>query len=496
MIGDNTFILLTLIVILLCILVYTIVVGYGKTKHLNAIKHQQQSIPQFSVDIHFDPFPQKVDISNQHDCNAENLRLCDINDATTLFGCKELVVRCHHFDKDTEYIRNNVSTTIPANKKPNEGYALAITVISDACNAYHGDLTLVALNTESREYMLICLCKNPGYIGNKDILGNCTTPFICNGQIDNINKPLAEINCACRNTEQSSRYADGVPVCKELLVHEANSRYQDWSHLVTWSSNRLLATTNFNPTITDNINSSVLLDPCRNAIDKPTEHIPNGHFDSILNTCNFTNYGYPISNGLLRFKDPNDTKQDLISNDAALSTSHYNYIRFSDNIAGKRRIYGLGLANLKQSIFNRDTPVTVIPPSGLLMGRNNQINITTKNQMIAPRCTALWPTYHCRMDEYYDHRQQNLPVPGHSEIPPTFLWNTDEWNTSEETFRYGVPFVLNAPSVNNERFLRMKNTKQYGVVWVLPNAYAPYNRNGILQFQDSDAFEIHKRVVT
>lgn len=491
MIDANTFILLTLVVILLCILVYTIAVGYGKIK-----KQNQQNIPRFSVDIHFDPFPQKVDVNNQHYCNAENLRLCDMNDPTTLFGCKELVVRCHHFDKNTEYIRNNVSTTIPANTKPNEGYALAITIISEACNAYHGDLTLVALDAESLEYMLICLCKNPGYIGNKDILGNCTTPFICNGQIDDIDKPLSEINCKCGNTEQSQRYADGVPVCRELLVHEANARYKDWSHLISWSSDRLLATTNFNATISDNINSSILLDPCRNALDNPTKHIPNSQFDPIQKTCLFKNFGYPVSNGMLRFNDTTDGKQDLISNDAALSTSHYNFIRFGDNIAGKRRIYGLGLSGLEQSIFNRDTPVIVIPPTGLLMGSNNQINITTNRQMIAPRCTATWPTYHCQMDEYYDHRQQSLPVAGHREIPPLFIWDTEEWNTSEETFRYGVPFVLNAPSINNERFLKMQNTKQYGVLWVAPNAPPPYNRSGILQFKDAEAFKIHKNVIT
>lgn len=496
---NSSLVIFILIVILICILIYTIIVGNQKEKQLKLLNEQRQALHKFSVDIEFNPFPRKINVSNKYDCNAENLRLCDINDSSTLFGCKELIVRCHHFDKDIEYVRNNISTTIPANKTPNEGYALSITVISEACNAYHGDLTLVALDTETNEYMLLCICKNPGYIGNTNILGNCSTPFICNGRIDDINKPLNKIHCKCSEIEKATRYDDGLPVCKEMTVNDANNALEDWTHLVPWSSNRVLQIANFNPTITDNLHVKYLLDPCRNSLDRPTFEIRNGKFDAIANTCHFTDFGFPVSNGMLRFKPiDSDNTENLISNDGALSTSKYMFIRFSDNIAGKRRIYGLGLTNLKQAIATGGTTsVVVVPPNGLLMGDQRQINISTARQMIAPKCSVFWPFYHCRMTENFGHKEHGLSVGGYEECPQSLLWKKEEWNDANETFRYGVPFKLYSPSLDNRHFLKWPSTRNYGIVWVSSTSSRyPYQKSGIVQFESPESYNIHKSVVT
>jgi hypothetical protein len=110
---------------------------------------------------------------------------------------------------------NGEKILIPKNNDANEGYAMSIGHLADACNPYHGDLVLIAADNDGRDHMLVCQCKNPGFIGNDHILGNCEDVRICDdGKIDDINRPLAMINCVCSSdTYQISdrEEVQGVP---------------------------------------------------------------------------------------------------------------------------------------------------------------------------------------------------------------------------------------------------------------------------------------------
>jgi hypothetical protein len=76
-----------------------------KTKPLS---FDDPEVEKFNLDVYYDPYPREIDIWNQYDCNPKSLKICLIDDPTTLLGCKELVVRCVHFDKDTEYHNGTV----------------------------------------------------------------------------------------------------------------------------------------------------------------------------------------------------------------------------------------------------------------------------------------------------------------------------------------------------------------------------------------------------
>lgn len=458
----------------------------------------QKDIPTFSVDdVEFDPFPLTINIENQYDCNAKNLKLCDINDPTTLFGCKELIVKCHHFEKDTEFINNNESTIIPKNKSPTEGYALAITTISESCNPYHGDLTLVTANAESNEYMLICTCKNPGYIGNDDLLGNCTTVYICNGQIDDIDKPLKNINCICDSRQKNVRYDDGLPVCKNLTVREANEMFSDddWSNIVPWNSNRQIATSDFNKTIAGNLKTSRLLDPCRNSLHDTTIEIPNARYDSSNGTCMLKSYGFPVSNGLLDFRAAN-SEPDIpgVSVDAVLATGEYESVRVCDNIAGVRRITGIIVSGLPFSDDMKNTPVVLAPKAGIGFNNTSQIGIIAKpKNFIAPKCTGFWPTYECILDNYYGSTYNGLPFPGSRGCPNAFLWGTDSWNNAERMVANGVKKNNRGLTFDNSAFSKVSHIKPYGIQWVSTSSK---QSNGVLEFLEQYDYNIHKKVLT
>ncbi|UBZ25617.1 PIF-1 [Carcinus maenas nudivirus] len=168
---------------------------------------------KFSYDIHFNSAPDNIDITNPYECTATNLKKCDINNPFSCVGCKSLISRCINFVKDTKYIDSNgVETIIPKNDSNHEGYCLTQINPSQACNPYHGDLVLVQTDPDSIESMLYCECKNPGYIGKTHIDGACDEAFICDGKVEDINKPLNEINCVC-NDELIPEIINNTPSC-------------------------------------------------------------------------------------------------------------------------------------------------------------------------------------------------------------------------------------------------------------------------------------------
>jgi len=477
-----------LLILVICILIYIVVVS--KTK-LKPMIYKDVDIPKFTTNISYDPYPETVEIENRHDCNIEHLHVCDMNDPTTLFGCKELVVRCHHFDKDIEYIQNRETTTIPKNSSPNEGYALAITSIADSCNANHGDLILVTTDPTTNEYAMLCNCKNPGYIGNDHILGNCTTVYICNGKIDDINQPLANINCECDMGSKSMRYDDGLPVCREMTIKEANEKYDDWTSLVTFNSDRQLDIQNFNATVRGNLKIKKLLNPCTNSIHDTTIAIDSAEFNNINNECRLTDYGYPISTGMLEYKPTNT--DETASIDGVLATGKYLRVRFSDNINRIRRLYGLVVKGLKFHDEFKDTEIALVPRAGLTLGTKGSFLIKpNENQFVAPSCEGNWPKYSCYLNEYYKYMELGLMFPGSRDCPSSFLWDREFWDTCEFLVRTSVRTEGRGLVLNNEKFQKLHQIRPYGLQWSSQSTIP----SGVLSFVSSDDYNIHKNTIT
>nr|DBA13104.1 TPA: Per os infectivity factor 1 [Oryctes rhinoceros nudivirus] len=485
----NTIFGIVSILIVICIIIAIVLTSNNK---IHELTFEQKAIPKFSIDLQFDPYPQVVNIENQYDCNVHSLRVCDINDSTTLFGCKELIVRCHHFDEDTPFIENNETLTIPKNQTADEGYALAITTISDACNPYHGDMTLVTANSDASEYMLICTCKNPGYIGNESLLGNCTSVFICNGKVDDVNKPLNEINCVCESRQKTIRYDDGLPVCKDLLVHEANELYDDWSNIVPWSSFRQLETSNFNPTISGNLKTSRLLDPCRSSIHDTSIEILNASYDSVRKQCSLTDNGFPVVNGLLRFSS---TEKAYVGASAVLATGGYEFIRFSDNLAGQRHIIGIVSRGLKFSDKYKNTTTVVHPTNGLSLGHSTALSVKSKTKFVGPACYGSWPTYSCSSIEERDsYITSGLALPRGRVCPGAFLWSRSDWDDHEFlVVRSATQNIQDGYSLSTTKLTSLDDIDPYGIQW---STQTSSEYTGLLRFLNSADYSIHKQTIT
>lgn len=469
------------------ILIYALFIGYN----LQLFKNQNVAtteLYEFNVDVEFKQ-QTSVDIENNYDCNAKSLHTCDINDASTLFGCRELTVRCQHFDKDTEFKENGKIFIIPKNTTKTEGYALAITNVAESCNPYHGDLVLVTLNSNSNDYMLICSCKNPGYIGNVSLLGSCENVFICDGKIDNINKPLDKINCQCDKHEHSLRYNDGLPTCKPLLVKEANELYDDWSNYVDWISDRKININIFNKTIQQNLKTSVLLNPCASSVHDLSEKIPNGRYSSVTKTCVFENYGYPVRNGLL-----NDSKTKFSPVDGGLNTGEYDSIRVSGNVAGVKQ-FGAIKATMN---FYDGKMADMIVPNDITVGQNTQLDIKIINNNVwGPSCEVRsafafrWNCWLRNQPRYYD---KNIPRFGFSPLPD--LWSQRElWNATETAFNDSFYIdTLTGVHVNQRRLNDSEHigysTLGYGL------KLSKRGNGGLISLSNEDDWKLHYNTIT
>lgn len=219
--------LIIFIVIAIIFLIFTIFLKISLITFNNQFSEKIESnknaileLERFSFKIYFDPPKSTIDITNPYTCTPQDLKICELSNQSSCIGCKNLITTCIHFDVDTKYIDfDGAELTIPANTTEDEGYCLVQNNPSQTCNPYHGDLVLVQLEPDSTESMLFCECKNPGYIGKLELNGACDTVFICDGNIDDINKPLAEINCIC-NEQSTNSNENNVPVCLPKKVKD------------------------------------------------------------------------------------------------------------------------------------------------------------------------------------------------------------------------------------------------------------------------------------
>nr|AHW98293.1 PIF-1 [Nilaparvata lugens endogenous nudivirus] len=482
-----------IILLIIIVLVLSLVLANDRVQPIVGADFE---IPEFSVPVHWDPYPDVVEIENKIDCNLQSLHVCKLDDPTTLFGCRELAVRCHHFSEDVNYYENGNSTIIPKNKVENEGYALAITSLADSCNLYHGDLVLVDKNPNTNEYMLICNCKNPGYIGNEDILGPCTSVFICNGKIDGIDKPLESINCICKDDEVTTRYDDGLPVCKTMLVYEANAKYSNWTHLVPWSSDRLLRKSQFNPTVRDNVKTDFLLDPCRNSIQDPTVEILNGSYSPALKSCTFKDYGIPVRTGILdqHQQKPGDIVEYNTVDSALLSDKHTS-LRIADNVAGKRML--INVCTRLNSYKFAVPKVYVNLPQNIGYSDGGQFHITPRqNQLVAGKCTSDWPHYSCELDENSAGTVFGVPYAGYNTPPFSLLWGTQDWTATELAVNSGVHIHKIGTTIDNSIFMVKDNWLGYGMQYCSDSSDPKECTSGMLSFNDRLDYNRHKSVLT
>lgn len=444
-----------------------------------------------------------VDVENTRDCNIETLEKCSINDPTTLFGCRELLVRCTHFKEDTKYYNNNDEYVIvPRNASSNEGYALAITNLDQACHHLHGDLVLVTRDLDSSEYMFVCKCKMDGYIGNDTITGNCTTVRICNGKVDNLDQTLDKMNCVCADHEENYRYSDSLPICKSMTVRTANEKYTDWHFLVPWISDNLLSKNYFNQTVAQNVNTSKLLDPCRHAIHDTTIDVPGGRYDTLYRTCVFENSGIPLRTGVLLPKEKDEDISgsfhphnmiDLV--DGALYSEEYRQVRVLDGVVGKRQ-YAAITANMKLGDYLPEGEYTVAMPEKTAVGIPGHVQIKVRESLIAPKCESVFLSYSCKMDDNFKKIIRGIPEPERHKPPSGFFWGTDDWEQAYDMFEKGV--------VNNGGGLVLDNSKldiykdklqYYGIRLVTDHPNNADVDNGMLRLIDESNYKKHSELI-
>lgn len=448
-------------------------------------------IPKFSANVHFDPYPSTTNIENQYDCNAQSLRKCDITDSSTLFGCKELTARCRHFDEDVKYYRDGKESIIPKNSSPNEGYALAITTLADACNPYHGDLVLVAANRESTEYMLICSCKNPGFIGNEHLLGNCSDVFICDGKVDNIDQPFENIQCVC-DTGKISKRANktDAPVCEVMTVKDANEKLADWTDLLDFKGRDTLNIRHFNATLRGNLKVRELVNPCLYAINDYSINIPDAEYSYVGNRCRFYNSGIPVRTGVL--EKPKE-KPDA-SMDGVLESGPYDVIRFTDNVAGHRRRAAIYADMRFHPSYSGYKGLMLVENAYIGYGETNQIVISPEEGFIAPRCEGSWPTYHCKTDNGWIQYAVGFPIAKARDCPQDFLWNREYWTDAETLTARSINTTSNSFEINQKN-LTTARLPFYGVVYRRKGA-AHDLYNGLLRMNYYPDFIIHKSTIS
>lgn len=241
---------------------------------LNENEENAKSLYAFSYDIHLNTPQDSIVIDNPYNCTATDLRLCDVNDPLSCVGCKSLISTCVHFDKDTKYIDyDGVEYTIAANANDDEGYCLTQLNPLQACNPYHGDLVFIQTEPEAIGNMLYCECKNPGYIGKTQISGACDEVFICNGNIDDINKPLNEINCVCENDMVAETNND-IPTCVKPQVKDFATGFDDpffYENVETVDKSRFINGISG----TGKFPGKEIINPCKYCL-LTGEYIPNG----------------------------------------------------------------------------------------------------------------------------------------------------------------------------------------------------------------------------
>ncbi|CAD6220341.1 GSCOCT00014035001.2-RA-CDS [Cotesia congregata] len=162
-----------------------------------------------------------IEITIEDPCNFEDVNkrvTCKLDDPNFCKLCP--YTTCKHFDKEI-----TIGTSIIPKNNEGEGYCVAFKDMSSGCNKHHGNWAMIKAssfkgNLNSNTYIRFCLCKRPGFIGNMTLFGNCEHPFICDGDVVNINVPYNDIECKCLNEFKSKIIGDNWHSCVPPSVGE------------------------------------------------------------------------------------------------------------------------------------------------------------------------------------------------------------------------------------------------------------------------------------
>lgn len=489
------------ITILLLVLLFVLITCsiYIAENRISDMRIDREQLPKFIMNMRYPRHENDtIDVENTRDCNMETLEKCSMNDPTTLFGCRELLVRCTHFKEDMKYYnKDDEYKIVPKNASINEGYALAITNLNQACHHLHGDLVLVTRDVDSSDYMFVCKCKMDGYIGNDTITGNCTTVRICNGKIDNLDQTLDKINCVCADHEENYRYSDSLPICKSMTVKTANEKYTDWHFMVPWVSDNLLSKNYFNQTVAQNVNTSKLLNPCKHAIHDTSVNITGGRFDELYKTCVFENSGIPLRTGILMSVDADDDSQKFLGTfDGALYSSDYRQVRVLDGVVGKRQ-YAAITADVRLGDYLPVREYTVALPENTAVGNPGHVQLQTRQSLIAPECdTTGIMTYSCKMDHNFKRIVRGIPEPNRRQPPKAFLWGTDDWVEAYDMFEKGVVNDGRGLMLDNVQLDKYKNKlNYYGMRLVTDHPDNEFVDNGLVRLLDDSNYNKHSELI-
>ena len=445
------FIILTIIFLTITIFLQNHI-KYFKTQFENSVWENQKKLrelPKFYYNIHFNPPPTEINITNPYTCTGNDLRKCKLSNPTSCVGCQNLIATCTHFKESMDYIDfDGTKHVIPANTdSEDDGYCLATQNPEQKCNPYHGNLVLVQLKPKDTESMLYCDCINPGYIGKLDLNGACDEIFVCNGKVVDLNTPFSNLECVCENGFES-KITNGTPVCQLITVEN----YRDYQNM--FFDKETIDSSKFHSLISANFTGSRLVNPCKYCL-LTGQFINNGQMlptsdggwqcalKSQTSSTNKYTLGIPIRisySGDRLLKGANGPDAILAINWRQVFV--YGYITDSEY-------------ENSAIIFNgNDDNFNIFKMLGLNVDKTYAMNLMDHNvnypghfgssvfkHIARPYCIGSWPFYSCYFDEGEGYNPPKMLkfgntimnyYGGRSSIPLTFLWGTEFWENLEQ----------------------------------------------------------------
>lgn len=420
---------------------------FDKIVH-SELESNHPKLEHFSAPVEFNAFPETIIVENPFVCTTNELKKCSMSDPTSCFGCQNLLARCVHFEQDTKWIpaessSNQDEIIIPANESPDEGYCLQTVSLVETCNLFHGDFVLVQTSPESQESQLICLCKNPGVIGNTSILGNCSTVLGCNGAVKDLNVPFKDLECNCPSGMFPARNND-IPVCHYHTV----DTYPNPDDLTF--ERETISSSLFHNNISGNVRSKRLVNPCLYDL------FDGSPVNGMLVTVGETHFCVALdSDHVAVRRNPNGARllKGDVGPDAVIKLS-YEHMNYYGELEKQM------LPNLVAVFTTTKNPR--LEKYGLSPNRTYAIDLTghqdeimryfaprtTINQVPQGICEGNFPTYHCQyvntspfvggMIESDPDLQIRFRWYAGRNPPPFFFSNTGDWVNIEQRLN---PFV-------------------------------------------------------
>jgi hypothetical protein len=349
------------------------------------------------------------------------------------------------------------SITLPKNTSENEGYCLTLTNddLNTQCNVFHGDLALIQITPNMPDTMFFCNCKNPGLIGNTSILGACDTPFICNGNINNIDQNIDDIECKCQDSQISTRNGI-IPSCRTKNVLQASDSGILDDIVIRSRPDIYLDNTVdiFNEQIVANVNTSKLLNPCqfcpitnREIFNMSIGNLPSSTFCTINYDVRHKSrrneyFGIPYRRNpterLLRGSDGPDCILGVYWYEVFVYTRLDEFVQrlvfkfeYHEDNADFYEEFGL-TPNERYAIYTDDLLFGVHIPTPEVNGEMTPVSL----------CWTTWPNYNCSWSQDRVATSKMTYTFGGADIQPitdnSNVFFTQWWQSTPGGFPWGV----------------------------------------------------------